>query len=219
MRDGDDAGFFQGFGGDKELVPVGGHFGTGFFERCIAGPQPVHPVHVHGGGNVAALVFHDIGHHGWQQAVPLFGFGDIVDVGQHALSGPLLQCGAFDLRGRGRIARHHPRLEHGHGVVTTATGHSEVFPSMAFGLQCGLQRSGRLGLTAAGPVMQHFHFASMCGDRQGRHRGQHSALNQGQGMFFQESLHGGDGLQARLMVGFVGVNGIAAVNINFTLIN
>ena len=191
VRHGDDAGLFQGFGGHKELVPIGRHFDAGFFERSIAGPQPVHAVHVHRSGDVVALVFHDVGNHGGQQAVPLLGLGHIVDVGQHAFSSPLLQSRAFDLRCSRGIARDHARLEHGHGVVTAATGHGEVFPGVALALQGGLQGSCRLGFATAGPVVQHFHFTGM-----GRH-GQHSGCGQDRTLehfqSFQESLLVGAG--------------------------
>ena len=103
--DRDQAGGFDLVGGSKKLVPGFGHASNaGFFQHGGVGPHPVDAVHIDRGGHVIAFVLHDIGHDLGQQAVPLFGLGCGIQIGQHAFSRPFLDGRALDLGGGRRVA-------------------------------------------------------------------------------------------------------------------
>jgi len=173
VRHRDQAGFLDLVGGGEKFVIGGGHGGhTGFFQHVRVGPHEVDAMHIDRHGDIAAFVLHHVSHHLGQQAVPLLGLGGGVQVGQHALARPFLNRRALDLRGSWWVARHHAAFQYRGCVVAAAAGHRKVFPDMAFGLHDFFQFGNRLGLTARGPVMQHFDFAG---------HGSRGAQNQGCG--------------------------------------
>ena len=142
VRHGDQAGFFDFFSSGKELVPsLGCASHTGFFQHGSVGPHPVDAVHIDRCSHVAALVLHDVSHHAGQQAVPFFGLGSGVQIGQHTFRSPFLNGRALDLGGCRRVARDHAAFEHRGCVVTAATGHGKVFPGVVLGLHDFLQLS------------------------------------------------------------------------------
>ncbi len=164
VRDRDDASLLQLLGGDEKFVPGRGHLGAGLLQCVGVGPEPVDTVHVDRDSDIAALVLHHVGDDLGQQAVPVVGLGDVVEVGEHAFGAPFLDRRALDLRRGGRVARDDAGLEHRHRRVTAAAGDREILPGVAFGLQGRFQRGGGLGLAAGGPVVQDLDFASAgCG--------------------------------------------------------
>ena len=108
MGDRDQAGGLDLVGSGKKLVPGLGHTcHAGFFQHGGVGPHPVDAVHIDRGGHVIAFVLHHIGHDLGQQAVPFFGLGGGVQVGQHAFGSPFLDGRTLDLGSCRWVARHH----------------------------------------------------------------------------------------------------------------
>ena len=140
MRHSNQSGSLDLVGSGKKFIIIFWHAGnTGFFQHIRIRPDPVNAVDVDRHRDVAALVFHAVRDDLGQQRVPLLGLGSGIEISKHALTGPLLNRRAFDLRGRRRIAGNHAAFQHRGSGITAAARHGKVFPHMAFGLHDFLQ--------------------------------------------------------------------------------
>ena len=151
--------FFNFVCSSKELIPCfRSAADAGFLQHSRIGPHPVHTVNVDRGSHIVALVFHDIGNHAWEQAVPFFCFGSGIEIGEYTFSGPLLNRRSFDLGCCRWVSRHDAAFEHRGCIVTATACNGKIFPSVALGLHDFLEFSHGFGFATGSPVMQYLDF-------------------------------------------------------------
>ncbi|MNJ37175.1 hypothetical protein D3C77_319840 [compost metagenome] len=126
---------------------------------------------VHRHRHVVTVVLHDLGDFVRQQAVPVVGFGHLIELGQQPQRAPLLDIRPLDLRRGGRVAGNGAGLEHGHGRGAATTGHGVVFPDKAVFLHLGLEGFNSLGFATGSPPVQDFDSTGIGGHGAQRQQG------------------------------------------------